>query len=78
MSGEGVEQNPARAAGYYRGAAEAGHAEARFRLSRLYARGLGVEQDESLAEQLLHYYCDRCLFRFRDAGVRRKVAPLLL
>jgi hypothetical protein len=31
-----------------------------------------------LAEQLLHYYCDRCLFRFRDAGVRRKVAPLLL
>jgi hypothetical protein len=30
-----------------------------------------------LAEQLLHYYCDRCLFRFRDAGVRRAVAPLL-
>jgi hypothetical protein len=31
-----------------------------------------------LAEQLLHYYCDRCLFRFRDAGVREKVAPLLI
>ncbi len=31
-----------------------------------------------LAEQLLHYYCDRCLFRFRDAGVRKRVAPLLL
>ncbi len=31
-----------------------------------------------LAEQLLHYYCDRCLFRFRDAGVRAKVAPHLL
>ncbi|MDJ0851892.1 MAG: hypothetical protein QNK04_26230 [Myxococcota bacterium] len=31
-----------------------------------------------LGEQLLHYYCDRCLFRFRHAGVRRRVAPLLL
>jgi len=31
-----------------------------------------------LAEQLLHYWCDRCLFRFRDASVRTKVAPLLL
>ena len=31
-----------------------------------------------LAEQLLHYWCDRCLFRFRDTNVRAKVAPLLL
>jgi len=31
-----------------------------------------------LAEQLLHYYCDRCLFRFRDPDVRARVAPLLL
>jgi hypothetical protein len=31
-----------------------------------------------LAEQLLHYYCDRCLFRFREPGVRRAVGPLLL
>ena len=31
-----------------------------------------------LAEQLLHYYCDRCLFRFRDPAIRAKVAPLLL
>jgi hypothetical protein len=31
-----------------------------------------------LAEQLLHYYCDRCLFRFRDPEVRGRVAPLLL
>ena len=31
-----------------------------------------------LAEQLVHYYCDRCLFRFRDAEVRGRVAPLLL
>ena len=31
-----------------------------------------------LAEQLLHYYCDRCLFRFRTADVRRKVEPLLM
>jgi len=31
-----------------------------------------------LGEQLLHYYCDRCLFRFRNPGVRKQVAPLLL
>jgi hypothetical protein len=31
-----------------------------------------------LAEQLLHYYCDRCLFRFRDPAIRAKVAPLVL
>jgi hypothetical protein len=31
-----------------------------------------------LGEQLLHYYCDRCMFRFRDPAVRAKVAPLLL
>ncbi len=31
-----------------------------------------------LAEQLLHYWCDRCLFRFRDPRVRARVAPLLL
>jgi hypothetical protein len=30
-----------------------------------------------LAEQLLHYYCDRCLFRFRDPAVRRAVAALV-
>lgn len=31
-----------------------------------------------LGEQLVHYYCDRCLFRFRNPGIRRRVAPLLL
>jgi hypothetical protein len=31
-----------------------------------------------LGEQILHYYCDRRLFRFRQASVRRKVAPFLL
>lgn len=31
-----------------------------------------------LGEQLLHYYCDRCLFRFRNPGVRRAVGPYLL
>lgn len=31
-----------------------------------------------LGEQLLHYYCDRCLFRFRNPGVRRAVGPFLL
>jgi hypothetical protein len=31
-----------------------------------------------LAEQLVHYYCDRRLFRFRDPRVRAMVAPLVL
>jgi len=31
-----------------------------------------------LAEQLIHYYADRRLFRFRDPGLRRKVEPLLM
>lgn len=30
-----------------------------------------------LGEQLVHYYCDGCLFRFRDERVRKVVAPLL-
>jgi hypothetical protein len=38
---------------------------------------IGLVLGAFLAEQLLHYYCDRCLFRFRDADVRRAVAPLL-
>ena len=38
---------------------------------------IGLIMGAFLAEQLLHYYCDRCLFRFRDADVRRAVAPLL-
>jgi hypothetical protein len=38
---------------------------------------LGLILGVFLAEQLLHYYCDRCLFRFRDPDVRRAVAPLL-
>ena len=38
---------------------------------------LGLILGVFLAEQLLHYYCDRCLFRFRDADVRRAIAPLL-
>ncbi|HEX4925998.1 MAG TPA: hypothetical protein VFV50_18035 [Bdellovibrionales bacterium] len=29
-----------------------------------------------LAEQLVHYYCDRILFRFREPEIRAKVAPL--
>ena len=31
-----------------------------------------------LGDQLVHYYCDRCLLRFRDAAGRRKVGPLVL
>jgi hypothetical protein len=38
---------------------------------------IGLVMGAFLAEQLLHYYCDRCLFRFRDPDVRRAVAPLL-
>jgi hypothetical protein len=38
---------------------------------------IGLVLGAFLAEQLLHYYCDRCLFRFRDPDVRRAVAPLL-
>jgi hypothetical protein len=38
---------------------------------------IGLVIGAYLAEQLLHYYCDRCLFRFRDPDVRRAVAPLL-
>jgi hypothetical protein len=39
---------------------------------------LGLALSFFLGDQLLHYYCDRCLFRFRDPGVRRKVGPLVL
>ncbi len=39
---------------------------------------IGLAMGFFLAEQLVHYYCDRCLFRFRDPRVRRKVAPLVL
>jgi len=38
---------------------------------------IGLVLGAFLAEQLLHYYCDRCLFRFRDPDVRRAVAPHL-
>lgn len=38
---------------------------------------LGLVLGLFLAEQLLHYYCDRSLFRFRDPNVRSAVAPLL-
>ena len=41
------------------------------------ARIVGLLLGAILAEQLLHYYCDRCLFRFRDPGVRKAVAPLI-
>ncbi len=42
-----------------------------------YSMLLGLLLGFFLAKQLLHYYCDRCLFRFRDPGVRKAVAPLL-
>jgi len=42
-----------------------------------WAGAVGIIMGAFLAEQLVHYYCDRCLFRFRDLDVRRAVAPLL-
>lgn len=38
---------------------------------------IGAVMGFFLAEQLVHYYCDRCLFRFRDPVIRSKVGPLL-
>ena len=41
-------------------------------------RGLiGFVMGLFLAEQLVHYYCDRCLFRMRDPGIRKTVGALL-
>ena len=42
-----------------------------------YEISLGLVLGFFLASQLLHYYCDRSLFRFRDPSVRSAVAPLL-
>jgi hypothetical protein len=38
---------------------------------------VGVFLGIFLAEQLLHYYCDRCLFRMRDPAIRKTIGPLL-
>jgi hypothetical protein len=38
---------------------------------------IGVVLGIFLSEQLLHYYCDRCLFRMRDAELRKAIGPLL-
>jgi hypothetical protein len=37
----------------------------------------GIYFGFGLGEQLVHYYCDRCLFRFKDPRVRAIVGPLL-
>jgi hypothetical protein len=39
---------------------------------------VGIYFGFGLGEQLVHYYCDRCLFRFKNANVREAVAPLLM
>ncbi len=51
--GEGVAQDPAEAAKWYRRAAEQGHANAQFYLGILYDTGMGVAQDQ--AESLKWY-----------------------
>ena len=43
--GSGVSKNYAAAAGFYRKAAEAGHAAAQYDLSYLYENGFGLAQD---------------------------------
>jgi len=43
------------------------------------AQGLfvGIALGALLAEQLIHYYCDRHLFRLRDPEIREAIGPLL-
>jgi hypothetical protein len=38
---------------------------------------VGVFLGLFLSEQLIHYYCDRCLFRMRDPQIRKAIGPLL-
>jgi TPR repeat protein len=49
LEGFGVEQDAQQAAYWYRLAADKGHPEAEFNLSRLYASGKGVKRDEEQA-----------------------------
>lgn len=51
IEGFGMEQDPQQAAYWYRLAADNGHAEAQYYLSRLYAGGKGVKRDEAQAER---------------------------
>ncbi|MCB9678299.1 MAG: hypothetical protein H6737_24570 [Alphaproteobacteria bacterium] len=37
----------------------------------------GIVLGYALGEQMVHYYCDRALFRFKDPFVRQNVGPLL-
>jgi hypothetical protein len=37
----------------------------------------GIFMGYFLGEQLVHYYCDRCLFRFKDPETRKAVLPFL-
>jgi hypothetical protein len=39
---------------------------------------LGAVMGFFIAEELVHYYCDHCLFYFRDPAIRRKTGTLLL
>ena len=38
---------------------------------------VGIVLGAFLAEQLVHYYCDRHLFRMRDPEIRQAIGPLL-
>ena len=49
VEGYGMEKDPQKAAYWYRQAADKGHAEAQFNLSRLYSSGTGVKRDEEQA-----------------------------
>lgn len=51
VEGYGIAQDPEQAAYWYRQAANSGHPEAQYYLSRLYASGKGVKRDEEQAER---------------------------
>lgn len=53
LNGDGVTRNPAMAAGWFRRAAEAGHAGASYNLANAYRLGLGTQKD---LEAALHWY----------------------
>ncbi len=67
-TGDGVEQDPARAAIYYEKAADRGHAGAMVRLARLQIEGRGVPSDPSRGACLLHVAA-----RLHDAGAAREL-----
>jgi uncharacterized protein len=65
LKGLGVQQDDARAADWYRRAAQLGRPEAQFFLGTLYYLGRGVPQNDQLA----HVWCEIALARGMSAGL---------